>query len=50
MTQQADLGSYVDGLGEGRRANIVRIDEQLSEIRGLESWMATVLRQQDGQA
>lgn len=49
MTQQADLRSSVDGLGR-RRANIVSIDEQSSEIRVLESWMATVLRQQDGQA
>jgi len=48
MTQQADLRSSVDGAGVWR-ANIVRIDEH-SEIRVLESWMATVLRQRDGQA
>lgn len=49
MSQQADLRSSVDGSGVWR-ANIVRIAEQPSEIRVLESWMATVLRQRDGQA
>lgn len=49
MTQQADLRSSVDGAGVWS-ANIVMIDEQPSEIRVLESWMATVLRQRDGNA